>query len=153
MLQSKFEVLSNRNLAPNVYALKLRGDTSGVTAPGQFVQIELPGFFLRRPISVCDAEGDVLTLIYKVVGRGTEAMSALAPGGKLDLLTGLGNGYDLTLCGSAPLLIGGGAGVGGIHIFRIDRGLVRHDSQDQPAAPGAQGLVDGVQPPRTGGGS
>ena len=111
MLQSKFEILSNRVIAPNVYELKLRGDTSAVAAPGQFVQIELPGFYLRRPISVCDAEGDVLTLIYKVVGRGTEAMSALAPGGSLDLLTGLGNGYDLSLCGDRPLLIGGGAGV------------------------------------------
>ena len=111
MLQAKFEILSNRSLAPNLYEMKLRGDVSGVTAPGQFVQIQLPGFFLRRPISVCDAEGDVLTLIYKVVGRGTEAMSELAPGESLDLLTGLGNGYDLSLCGNAPLLIGGGAGV------------------------------------------
>ena len=111
MLQSKFEILSNRALAPNVYEMKLRGDTSAITAPGQFVQIRLDGFFLRRPISVCDAQGDVLTLIYKVVGRGTEAMSALAPGKQLDLLTGLGNGYDLSLCGDAPLLIGGGAGV------------------------------------------
>ena len=111
MLQAKFEILSNRSLAPNVYEMKLRGDVSGVTAPGQFVQIQLPGFFLRRPISVCDVEGDVLTLIYKVVGRGTEAMSELAPGESLDLLTGLGNGYDLTLCGDRPLLIGGGAGV------------------------------------------
>ena len=111
MLQSKFEILSNRGLAPNVFELRLRGDTSAITAPGQFAQIQLDGFFLRRPISVCDAEGDVLTLIYKVVGRGTEAMSALAPGESLDLLTGLGNGYDLSLCGDAPLLIGGGAGV------------------------------------------
>ena len=111
MLQTKFEILSNRGLAPNVFELRLRGDTSAITAPGQFVQIQLPGFFLRRPISVCDAEGDVLTLIYKVVGRGTEAMSAFAPGGSLDLLTGLGNGYDLSLCGDQPLLIGGGAGV------------------------------------------
>ena len=111
MLQSTFEILSNRKLAPNVYELRLRGDTSQVTAPGQFVQIQLPGFFLRRPISVCDAEGGTLTLIYKVVGHGTEAMSVLAPGAKLDLLTGLGNGYDLSLCGDMPLLIGGGAGV------------------------------------------
>ena len=111
MLQTAFEILSNRAIAPNVYEMKLRGDVSGIAAPGQFVQIGLPGFFLRRPISVCDAEGDVLTLIYKVVGKGTEAMSAFAPGAKLDLLTGLGNGYDLSLCGDAPLLIGGGAGV------------------------------------------
>ena len=111
MLQSNFEILSNRELAPNVFELRLRGDTSAVTAPGQFAQIRLDGFFLRRPISVCDVGGDVLTLIYKAVGRGTEAMSALAPGAALNLLTGLGNGYDLSLCGDAPLLIGGGAGV------------------------------------------
>ena len=111
MLKASFEILSNRGLAPNVFEMRLRGDTSAITAPGQFVQIELPGFFLRRPISVCDVEGDVLTLIYKIVGRGTEAMSALVPGKSLDLLTGLGNGYDLSLCGNAPLLIGGGAGV------------------------------------------
>ena len=111
MLKSAFEILSNGRIAPNVFEMRLRGDTSAITAPGQFAQIELPGFFLRRPISVCDVEGNTLTLIYKVVGRGTEAMSALAPGKSLDLLTGLGNGYDLSLCGDAPLLIGGGAGV------------------------------------------
>ncbi len=111
MRQGIFEIFSNRALTANVYELKLRGDTGAFTAPGQFAQIRLDGFFLRRPISVCDLDGDALTLIYKAVGRGTEAMTKLAPGAKLDLLTGLGNGYDLSLCGDAPLLIGGGAGV------------------------------------------
>ncbi|MGN0985173.1 MAG: dihydroorotate dehydrogenase electron transfer subunit [Candidatus Enterenecus sp.] len=111
MKQSVFEIVANRNLTENVFELVLRGDTAPITAPGQFVNIRLDGFFLRRPISVCDVEGDKLTLIYKVVGKGTAAMAAMAPGGKLDLLTGLGNGYDLSLCGDKPLLIGGGAGV------------------------------------------
>ena len=111
MRQGTFEITSNRALTASVYEMKLRGDTSAIAAPGQFVQVQLPGFFLRRPISVCDVEGDMLTLVYKAVGRGTEAMSTLAPGAKLDLLTGLGNGYDLALAGDSPLLIGGGAGV------------------------------------------
>ena len=111
MRQGTFEILTNRALTANVFEMRLRGDTSAIAAPGQFVQVQLPGFFLRRPISVCDVEGDMLTLVYKAVGRGTEAMSTLAPGAKLDLLTGLGNGYDLALAGDSPLLIGGGAGV------------------------------------------
>ena len=111
MKQSKFEIISNREIAPLVFEMRLQGDLSAITAPGQFVQIALPGYFLRRPISVCDAEGDTLTLIYKIVGHGTEFMAGLASGETLDLLTGLGNGYDLTQCGDRPLLIGGGAGV------------------------------------------
>ena len=111
MKQSIFEVVSNRNLTENVFELTLRGDTAPITAPGQFVNIKLDGFYLRRPISVCDVEGDRLTLIYKVVGKGTDKMSAMVPGEKLDLLTGLGNGYDLSRCGDHPVVIGGGAGV------------------------------------------
>lgn len=111
MQEGKFEILQNQALAKNVYELTLRGDTSSITRPGQFVQIQLDNFFLRRPISVCNVDGQTLTLIYKVVGRGTEAMTMLAPSAQLNLLTGLGNGYDLELCGQDPLLIGGGAGV------------------------------------------
>ena len=111
MKQGIYEVLSNRPLTANVFEMTLRGDTSAITRPGQFVNIRLDGFFLRRPISVCDLKGDVLTIVYKTVGRGTEAMAKLAPGAKLDVLTGLGNGYDLSVCGDSPLLIGGGAGV------------------------------------------
>jgi dihydroorotate dehydrogenase electron transfer subunit len=88
----------------------LQGDTSAITAPGQFVNIKLEGMFLRRPISVCDVEGDKLTIIYKVVGKGTEAMSRMTAG-ELDILTGLGNGYDLTVSGEKPVLLGGGVGV------------------------------------------
>ena len=110
MKQSIFEMIENTPLAPSVFRMRLRGDTSAITAPGQFVNIKLEGMFLRRPISVCDVTGDVLTIIYKVVGKGTEAMSKMT-GGKLDILTGLGNGYDLTAAGERPVLLGGGVGV------------------------------------------
>jgi len=110
MKQNYFTIIENTPLTNTVFRLRLQGDTSAVTVPGQFVNIRLDGQFLRRPISVCDVEGDVLTLIYKVVGRGTEQLRAMTPGEKLDLLTGLGNGYDLTVAGPAPLVIGGGVG-------------------------------------------
>ncbi len=110
MKQSIFEIVSNKALTANVYRMELRGDTSAITAPGQFVNIQLEGMYLRRPISVCDVQGDILTIVYKVVGKGTEAMSRMESG-KLDILTGLGNGYDLTLAGEKPVLLGGGVGV------------------------------------------
>ena len=110
MKQSYFEIVSNTALTDSVYKMTLRGDTSAITAPGQFVNIKLEGMFLRRPISVCDVAGDSLTIIYKVVGKGTEAMSKMTAG-KLDILTGLGNGYDLTVSGEKPVLLGGGVGV------------------------------------------
>lgn len=111
MKQCLFEIVSNCRLAPSVYEMVLRGDCSAVAAPGQFVNLRLDGFYLRRPISVCNVDGELLTLIYKVVGRGTEAMSRMQPGEKLDALVGLGNGYSLDECGDKPMLIGGGAGV------------------------------------------
>ena len=110
MKQSIFEIIENTRLVPQVYRMKLRGDISAITAPGQFVNIRLDGLFLRRPISVCDVDGDILTIIYKVVGKGTEVMSKME-GGSLDILTGLGNGYDLTAAGDKPVLLGGGVGV------------------------------------------
>ena len=110
MKQSVFEIIENIRLVPGVFRMKLKGDTSAITAPGQFVNIQLEGMFLRRPISVCDVQDDVLTIIYKVVGKGTEAMSKME-NGKLDILTGLGNGYDLTTAGEKPVLLGGGVGV------------------------------------------
>ena len=117
MDQSIFTIESNRPIAAGMYDMTLRGDTSAVTAPGQFVNIRLDGLFLRRPISVCDCEGDCLRLIYKVVGRGTAQMAAMQTGQSLDLLTGLGNGYDLTAAGDAPLLIGGGVGVPPLYLL------------------------------------
>ena len=110
MKQSLFEITENLPLTENVYRMRLKGDTSAITAPGQFVNIQLSGMFLRRPISVCDVQDNVLTIIYKVVGKGTEAMSRMT-GGKLDVLTGLGNGYDLSVSGDRPVLLGGGVGV------------------------------------------
>ena len=111
MNQSLFTIESNVPLTSSVYRMVLSGDTSAITAPGQFVNIRLEGMFLRRPISVCDYDEKSLTIVYKVVGNGTEAMAAMAPGGKLDILTGLGNGYDLSLSGKKPVLLGGGVGV------------------------------------------
>lgn len=111
VLKSIFTVESNIKLAYDVFELKLFGDTSAITAPGQFVNIELAGLFLRRPISVCEKYGSCLTLIYKVIGKGTEQLSRICPGEKLDLLSGLGNGYDTSKSGNNPVLIGGGAGV------------------------------------------
>ena len=105
------KVISNKEIAKNTYEARLSGDISDITAPGQFVNIKLDGFYLRRPISVCDAEGDVLTIIYKAVGAGTEAMAKTEPGAEWLTLVGLGNGYDTSLSGERPLLIGGGAGV------------------------------------------
>ncbi len=111
MKQSLFTILSNTALTDSVYKMVLAGDTSAITAAGQFVNIQLSGKFLRRPISVCDYDGETLTIVYKVVGKGTEQMAAMASGEKLDILTGLGNGYDLSLSGDAPVLLGGGVGV------------------------------------------
>ena len=111
MKQSIFTILSNTKLTDSVYKMALSGDTSHITNCGQFVNIQLTGKFLRRPISVCDYDAETLTIVYKVVGKGTEQMCAMVPGEKLDILTGLGNGYDLTLAGDKPVLLGGGVGV------------------------------------------
>ena len=111
MKQSIFQILSNEALTDSVYKMVLSGDTSAITASGQFVNIQLDGMFLRRPISVCDYDAETLTIVYKVVGKGTEAMCKMVSGQKLDILTGLGNGYDLSLSGNKPVLLGGGVGV------------------------------------------
>ena len=111
MKQSLFTIQSNEKLTDSVCKMVLAGDTSAITASGQFVNIQLKGFFLRRPISVCDYDENTLTILYKVVGKGTEAMSKMTPNHKLDVLTGLGNGYDTSVSGDKPLLIGGGVGV------------------------------------------
>ena len=110
MKQGIFKIISNKALTKSVYEMMLSGDVSGITAPGQFVNIKLEGLFLRRPISVCDVSGTTLTIVYKVVGKGTEQMSRMR-GGCLDVLTGLGNGYDLSVAGERPVLLGGGVGV------------------------------------------
>lgn len=111
MKDTYFTLTENKKIAAGTYLSVLEGDTSDITASGQFVNIKLDGLYLRRPISVCDVEGDKLTIIYKAVGKGTEQMAAAPVGKKWLVLTGLGNGYDLTKSGDRPLLIGGGAGV------------------------------------------
>ena len=111
MKDIKLTLTSNRLIAKNTYEATLAGDISAITAPGQFVNIKLDGFYLRRPISVCEAKDGELTLIYKVVGKGTEAMAGTEVGAEWLTLMGLGNGYNLEKSGDRPLLIGGGAGV------------------------------------------
>ena len=110
MKQTILTIQANDCIAKNVYRMQLAGDTTGIL-PGQFVNIRVEGQFLRRPISVCNITDGVLTIIYKVVGVGTEAMSHLPVGTQLDVLTVLGNGYDLSKAGDNPLLVGGGVGV------------------------------------------
>ena len=111
MKQSIFTITENRPLTDCVWLMRMSGDTSDITAAGQFVNIQLDGLYLRRPISVFDCEDGILSIIYKVVGKGTEKMTALPVGTPLDVLTGLGNGYDLEKIGEKPLLVGGGVGV------------------------------------------
>lgn len=110
MKQGLFEIKSNVNIAKNVYKMELVGDVSNITNAGQFINIKIDGLYLRRPISVCDLSENSVTIIYKVVGKGTEILSKMQ-NGRLDVLTGLGNGYDLSCSGDTPLLIGGGVGV------------------------------------------
>ncbi len=111
MKEVVFTITENAPLTESVFRLRLAGDTAAITAPGQFVNVLLDGFYLRRPFSVCDWEEGELTILYKVLGRGTKAMTGLAPGTKLDLLTGLGNGFDTAPAGERPLLAGGGVGI------------------------------------------
>ena len=111
MKQTVLTVQENEQIAKSVYRMTLSGDLSDVSRPGQFVNLKLDGFYLRRPISVCDKQGDALTLIYKTVGDGTRALAGYGKGKEIDCLVGLGNGYDVTKSGDAPLLVGGGVGV------------------------------------------
>ena len=107
----QYQIIENTPIAPGVFLLDLAGDTSMIKAPGQFCQIQIPGFYLRRPISLCDWDENGMTLIYKVIGQGTDALSRMETGDTLDILNGLGNGYDVAACGKRPLVIGGGVGV------------------------------------------
>ncbi len=117
MKETLFTIIENRPLTDTVYLMRLSGDTGDITAAGQFVNIRLDGLFLRRPISVCDLNGQELTLVYKVVGKGTAQMAGMVSGEALDLLTGLGNGYDLTLPAERVLLLGGGVGIPPLYLL------------------------------------
>ncbi len=122
MKQVVFEVISNRQLTDSVYQMELAGNTEAITAPGQFVELSVDGLFLRRPISVCNYDDGKLTLIYKVVGKGTKQMAELSVGAKIDTLTGLGNGFNDSIECNAPLLVGGGVGVP--PLYRLARNLI-----------------------------
>ena len=125
----QYQIIENARIAPNVYLLDLAGDTSMIKAPGQFCQVQLPGLYLRRPISICDWDENGMTLIYKVIGQGTEALSQMETGAVLDILSGLGNGYDVDACGDRPLVIGGG--VGTPPMYGLTRALLRAGKQPQ----------------------
>lgn len=127
MKQGIFTVTENTALTKTVYRMRLAGDTSAITASGQFVNLLIDGLYLRRPISVCDRSEGVLTIVYKVVGKGTEKMSHMKCGETVDILTGLGNGYDLATAGDAPLLIGGGVGVPPMYLLAKE--LIRAGKQ------------------------
>ncbi len=111
MKQGLFEIIENTALTDKVMRMRLAGDTSAMERPGQFVDIRLESLFLRRPLSVCDWDDESFTILYERVGQGTERMAALPAGERLDVLTGLGNGYDISLAGGHPLLVGGGTGL------------------------------------------
>lgn len=117
MKQGIFSITENMPLTHNIMRMRLSGDTSACTKPGQFINIKIDGLFLRRPISVCDVNGNEITIIYKIVGKGTEQMSIMNVGDKLDILTGLGNGYEIDCCGDKPLLIGAGVGVPPLYLL------------------------------------
>ena len=129
MKQGFFTVIENSPLTQLVYKMVLEGDTSAITNCGQFVDLRLPEKYLRRPISVCDYSETTLTLIYKIVGEGTEIMANLPVGTKLDVLTGLGNGYDTSLSGDSPVLVGGGVGVP--PMFNLAKKLVAEGKHPQ----------------------
>lgn len=111
MKQSFFKIIGNEKIAERSWRMRLEGDMSQISGSGQFVQVCLPGFYLRRPISVCSLDGDVLTLVYRVVGKGTEAMSGFRKGDSIELITGLGHGFDPEACAKSALLVGGGCGI------------------------------------------
>ena len=117
MKQEILKITENVRIAENVYRMTLEGPELEEQKPGQFVNIRLEGQFLRRPISVHDSEPGRLVIIYKAVGKGTEQMSRMTAGETLDVLTGLGNGYDLSKAGDKPLLLGGGVGVPPLYLL------------------------------------
>ena len=127
MKQGIFTIQSNVALTDSVMKMVMVGDTSAITAPGQFINVKLSGLYLRRPISVCDYDDEKVVILYKVVGKGTAQMANMGQGETLDVLTGLGNGYDLTECGDHPLLLGGGVGVP--PLYRLAKDLLAAGKQ------------------------
>ncbi len=126
MQDTNFKIIANKQIAKNVYQLDLAGDASGIQRAGQFVNLKIDGFFLRRPISICDYSDNSLRLIYKVVGEGTEKISQMKKGERISALIALGNGFDTTYAGSNPLLIGGGVGVPPLYL--LAKNLLEQDA-------------------------
>ena len=122
-----YTIKENVRIADSIYKMVLLGDTSDITAPGQFINIKLDGFYLRRPISVCDYDTSSVTIIYKVVGAGTETMAKMGEGAELDTLIGLGNGFDTSKSGDIPVLIGGGVGVP--PMYNLAKRLIAQDKK------------------------
>lgn len=143
MKQGIFTIENNRSLAPSVYEMVLTGDTSGCQRPGQFINIKIDGLFLRRPISVCDYSENAIKIIYKVVGKGTGAMADMRQGESLDVLTGLGNGYDITKAGKDPVLIGGGVGIPPLYgLVKALKAKGEKDETDEKEEKGETGWED-----------
>ena len=128
MKQGKFEIVENLPLARDIMSLRLGGDTGAIVRPGQFVNIQVEGCFLRRPLSVCDWDDGSLTLVYRIAGRGTELLAKMKKG-SLDLLTGLGNGFDTAISGDRPLLIGGGLGF--TPLYALAKSLIKEGKRVQ----------------------
>ena len=141
MKQGMFTITANRRLTQNVCEMILAGDTSACQRPGQFLNIKLDGRFLRRPISVCDYADEKIKIIYKIVGKGTRAMAEMRSGQTLDVLTGLGNGYDSSKAGTSPVLIGGGVRIP--PLYGLLKALQRQRAADAKAARAAGGLAHG----------
>ena len=128
MRQGKFQIIENLPLARDIMSLRLGGDTGAIVRPGQFVNIQVEGCFLRRPLSVCDWDDGSLTLVYRIAGRGTELLAKMKKG-SLDLLTGLGNGFDTAISGDRPLLIGGGLGF--TPLYALAKSLIKEGKRVQ----------------------
>ena len=122
MKQGFLKITENKLLVPTVCRMVLTGDTSAITCPGQFINLKLDGLYLRRPISVCDADDKTVTILYKIVGTGTEQMAAMPVGTEIDVLSGLGNGFDVADAGEKTLLIGGG--IGSAPLYWLARELI-----------------------------
>ena len=128
MRQGIFQIIENLPLARDIMFLRLGGDTGAIVRPGQFVNIQVEGCFLRRPLSVCDWDGDSLTVVYRIAGRGTELLAKMK-NGSLDVLTGLGNGFNTALSGDRPLLIGGGLGF--TPLYALAKNLIKEGKKVQ----------------------
>ncbi|MGI6004773.1 MAG: dihydroorotate dehydrogenase electron transfer subunit [Christensenellales bacterium] len=127
MKQGFYQIRENEKIARDIFRMVVEGDTSGITAPGQFVNIKIDGLFLRRPLSVCDWDPERITLIYKVVGQGTKKLRQMEKGDALHMLTGLGNGYKLDAAMERPLIIGGGVGIPPLYALAralLQKGLI-----------------------------